>query len=107
MPAASNKQVQGSVLALGPTTSTGVGRIVNVGPANRLTVQIVGGVGAVQIDASLNGANWTSILAATTFSTAGRTVSSTAAHLFTRVRPRLTLQGSTVDTKVYIATARL
>jgi hypothetical protein len=105
---ANSRAAVAAVLALGPTTSTGAGRTVSVPPANKVSVQVKGGVGSVKVDGSLEGSVWFPVIAATTFSTAGRMFASTSAtFLVTKLRPTLTLQSSTAETSVYLAAGLL
>ena len=95
---------EGALMLLGPTTSTGAGNSASIKPVQKITAQVVGGgVGSFTIDGSLDAANWTNLVAATTFSVAGITVSSTSLHLVTNLRATLTLNASTAPTTVYVA----
>lgn len=97
----------GSVLALGPTTVVSSGDAISVPPANKIAVQVKGGVGTLRIDGSLNGVNYVTLIANTTFSTAGRLFTSTGNFLVTKIKPVLVAHTASTKTSVWLTAALL
>jgi hypothetical protein len=98
---------EGAIRIIPQTTGTGTYYTQSSQPVRLITVQAAGpGTGTFEVDGSLDGTNWTAVIAATTFPTAGRTVSSTSLDLITNVRARFTVTGgSTAGSALFITGA--
>ena len=95
---------EGALRILGPTTSTGYSLAASIKPVQTITAQVVGGgVGSFVVEGSLDGANWTTVISASTFSAAGITVTSTSTNLITNLRASFTVNSSTVDSSLFLA----
>lgn len=100
-----NLKYLGATLAYGPSTSTGNGSVITVPPLSALAMQVVvngTGTGTVQLQGSLDGTNWTNILAATTY-TANRLIRSSTVGAITALRVQCTVNASTKDMSVYLS----
>lgn len=87
----------GALRLISQTTSTGWFQ-ASISPVQTITAQAVGpGTGTFIVEGSLDGANWTGVIAATTFPTGGRTVSSTSANLITNIRASFSVTGGSTE----------
>jgi hypothetical protein len=95
----------GALRLLGPSTSTGYGDAASITPSQTITAVAAAGpgTGSFAVDVGLDGVTWTTLIAASTFPVAGRTVSSTSVNLFTQVRASFTVNASTEDQTLHVA----
>lgn len=88
------------------TTSTGAGEFVHFDPpVSKITALAYGGTGSFTVTAGIDPDHLASLIAASTYPAAGRTISSTSANLISVARATLTATGTTSPTSVIIAGA--
>jgi len=94
----------GALRLLGPTTSTGWGDTAGITPSRVLTAvaQASAGTGSFTVQTTIDSVTWSTLIAATTYPTAGITVTSTSLHLFTNIRAAFTVQATTEDQSLFV-----
>lgn len=99
----------GALRLISATTATGVSDVGSIRPVQLITAQVLADssavTGTIAVDGSLDGTQFFSVIAATTFRTPASGavfLSSTSPHLLTQLRANLSVTGTTEDIDVFV-----
>lgn len=90
------------MIVLSGTTSTGQSDAYSEeGPFTKVAVEVVGGTGTVAVEGRI-GSDWTALIAASTFTSAGLVATSTGNFLVSAIRANVSAWGSTSEMVVHL-----